>query len=67
MTVTTIGSLLLGPTLVFGAFGANVALPLGGSWAGLTLMISLAVLSVIAVYFLLNHMVNRFGRQQPKT
>jgi hypothetical protein len=54
--VTTIGSLVLGPTLVFGAFGANVPLPLGDRWSGFAAMCALAVLSVFVIRFLLQRM-----------
>jgi hypothetical protein len=54
--VTTISSLVLGPALVFGIYGANVPLPLGGTWAGFGLMALLAVASAFAIRFVLERM-----------
>jgi hypothetical protein len=57
--VTTIGSLVLGPALVFGLYGANVPLPLGETWAGFGLMVALSVVSVFAIRHLLAWMAAR--------
>lgn len=56
-TVTTIGALVLGPTLVAGIFGANVPIPLGGTWWGFALMVVLALLSAALIYFVLDRLM----------
>jgi hypothetical protein len=43
-------ALLLVPTLIAGMFGANTALPGGGSWMGFELMLVLMVASSLLVY-----------------
>lgn len=55
-TVTSIGALVLGPTLVAGIFGANVPLPLGETWWGFALMVVLALLSAGLIYLALNRL-----------
>lgn len=56
--VTTITSVVAGPALVFGVFGANVPLPLGTSWWGLGLMVFLAAFSAFAIRWALNRLVD---------
>lgn len=46
-------ALLLVPTLIAGIFGANTALPGGGTWAGFDTMLVLMVLTSLSVYFFL--------------
>jgi hypothetical protein len=60
--VTTISSMVLGPGLVFGLYGANVPLPLGGTWPGFALMVLLALVSAAAIRFLLG----RFSASRPE-
>lgn len=55
-TVTMVGALVLGPTLVAGIFGANVPLPLGDTWWGFGLMVVLALLSAALVYLVLDRL-----------
>lgn len=62
--VTTITSVVAGPALVFGVFGANVPLPLGGSWWGFGLMVFLAVFSAFAIRWVLNRLIES-GVQRP--
>ena len=48
--------LVLVPTLIAGLFGANTALPGGGSWMGFELMMLLMILSGVAVYFVIRRL-----------
>ena len=45
--------LVLVPTFVAGLFGANTALPGGGSWMGFEIMLVLMLISSVAVFFVL--------------
>lgn len=58
-TLTILGSLILGPTLVIGLFGANVPLPLGGTWYGFALILTLAVISATVTWCWLGHLATR--------
>jgi Mg2+ and Co2+ transporter CorA len=48
-----ITALLLVPTLIAGVFGANTALPGGGTWIGFDGMLALMVVTSVTVYWLL--------------
>lgn len=56
--VTTISAAVLGPALIFGLFGANVHVPLEGSWWGFLLMVGLAFLSIAVIRIALSRMSN---------
>jgi Mg2+ and Co2+ transporter CorA len=49
--------LVLVPTLVAGLFGANTRLPGGGTWLGFEIMLTLMVVSSIAVYLVIRRLV----------
>ena len=48
--------LVLVPTLIAGFFGANTALPGGGSWMGFELMTVLMIASAVVVYFVIRRL-----------
>ena len=49
--------LILVPTFVAGLFGANTALPGGGSWTGFDLMLVLMVISGLASYLVIRKLI----------
>ena len=51
-----LGAVILGPTLVAGLFGANTALPGGGSWWGFGIMLALMVVSAVALLLVLRRL-----------
>ena len=61
--VGKITALLLVPTLIAGVFGANTALPGGGTWWGFDGMVMLMVVTSLTVYWLL---VRRRQRSSPE-
>ena len=50
--------LVLVPTFVAGLFGANTALPGGGSWAGFEIMVLLMVVSAAASYLVIRKLID---------
>lgn len=48
--ITALGSLVLGPTLVVGFFGANVPVPLADSQLGFFLMVVLMIVSALLIW-----------------